>query len=613
MGYAACWENLRGVLLAARGPDDPLVWAAAARAALGLARTGEACYLAGAAALAAGAAEGLGRAAGAGGAAGWPPLAREEEFALQVLDGARQRLARLPGRAGAPFPAPAYRMGSALFPVPDGPGPDAPGPAELRAALAEAGRDDPGSRKSLVIRSRLGEAVADAEAWARAGVTSLYPRRPETDGGRRAPGGSPAAGGGPGGGEENPETLLRSASVGLDALLGRTHPDSMDARERLARFLAGGSGPGIPPEHCPVERPPDADVLEAFWMYMETASARAEAAAGDGEARRAAGRSRKSKYDPAGGGVESKLRPELAAALENLRHSGDERALAAAAAAAECSNLAPVTNENRIFLIRAAEIATRVLEPSRPAAARFMAFTSMSHFLSGQMEQAFEILTKASREFRESHGSSSRVPAAAFVKLGMYVNAMGDPKIALGNYAEALEAFEDTGWDCPAPWAPGRGRGLPPGRAGRDCLLVRISMAACVGPDDPALALEFLAPALDALRNPPPSGGPRPLPWPPELEGRALHAAGMAESCRGDTGRAETFLRRALDAMGPDPRRERLKPVLEALREILAGRDDAASRREAESLAERIAGLGGFDLQGNSEKFSDLFLIARMP
>lgn len=163
---------------------------------------------------------------------------------------------------------------------------DSPGPAGLRAALDGAGRDGPGSRKSPVIRPRPGEAAAGAEAWPRARVAPPAPRRPETDGlprvsGTLPSGTLPSGAACTGGGEETPETLLRSASLCPDALPGRTRPDSPGARERPARFLAGFTGPGLPPDPHSSESPAEAGTEEAFATFPDIAAAGA-AAGGDG-------------------------------------------------------------------------------------------------------------------------------------------------------------------------------------------------------------------------------------------------------------------------------------------------------------------------------------------
>jgi hypothetical protein len=596
---ASAWDALRGVLRAARGPDDPRVWSAASRSALALASSGTAGELAGAAALAAGAAEGLGRAARDGGGPGGPPPAGEEEFALKVLEASRARLARIPGRAGAPFPAPAYRLGSALFPVPEVHGPDAPGPAELRAALAEAERDDPGSRRSLIIRSRLGEAAADDEAWSRARATSLAPLRPEADGGQLASGAPPSlAAGTPSSGAAGrgtAEALLRSASEGLDDLLGRTHPDALDARERLARFLAGFPGPGIPQDPLSCERPPDADTDEAFRTFMDIAAARAASAAGNGDGDvpgKAAGPGRRGKPGAAPRDErEAGLRPGLASALENLRISEDEPALAAASAAAASSSTTP-PGEDIFFLEKACEIAEDVLGPDHPATLGFMPLKALRRLLGNEFLEYYEILRDAAFRVRSRLGSSSLGSASAFFLVGQALSILLRRPGALGSYAEALEAFEDTAWGCgPSPWAAGRGRGLPPGRAGRDCLMARIAVARCISLHDPGTALGILGPFLDALPDLPPAPGePGTPPWPLEIEGMALAIAGIAASDLGDPDRAEALLRRAVDALGPEPENSGyLKDALGSLSAILASRDDEASRNEAERLAKRFA------------------------
>jgi hypothetical protein len=174
---ARAWEILRGVSRACLGDDDPRVPCATSRVAHAVSHAPE--CLEAAAALAAGAAELFSRASsGTSGDGERPsawPRAREEKFALDVLRAIRAEIARTPGRApDAPFPAPAYRLSTALFPGPASPEPVRPGPEVLRAALAAAELDGAGSAEALSVRSRLGEAVADAEAWARASVTTLF-------------------------------------------------------------------------------------------------------------------------------------------------------------------------------------------------------------------------------------------------------------------------------------------------------------------------------------------------------------------------------------------------------------------------------------------------------
>jgi hypothetical protein len=277
------WELLRALYRASGGPCDPRALACMSRMALAL--TGEAGYLEAGAALAAGAVE-LFRlsvddvAAEAGADTGGPHFLEEREFARKVLDASRASLSRSPG---FPFPAPAYSVRTAMYAGTAPQSPSGAGPAELRSALAAAELDAAGSREALVIRSRLGEAVAEEEARARASVTTLtfgtsFP--PGDAGPSRGSGDSPGSSAPEVPGEGSGEALLRSASEGLDALLGRTHPDSLDARERLARHLSGGSGHGIPPLPFADELPPPSRMLEAAKMFMETAAARAGAGRG---------------------------------------------------------------------------------------------------------------------------------------------------------------------------------------------------------------------------------------------------------------------------------------------------------------------------------------------
>jgi hypothetical protein len=110
---------------------------------------------------------------------------------------------------------PARTLGKAIYMgFESGAGGDTfPSAGELRARLARAegpGGPGPGSREALVLRSVLGCEIADTGGWA----TS-----------------------------DESLALLKEASAGLDALAGADDPDSLAAKERLARRLYRMSGP----------------------------------------------------------------------------------------------------------------------------------------------------------------------------------------------------------------------------------------------------------------------------------------------------------------------------------------------------------------------------------
>ncbi|MDR1035853.1 MAG: hypothetical protein LBT40_04595, partial [Deltaproteobacteria bacterium] len=257
---AHAWDNVRALARLLLGPGDPRVWAALSRSARSfvgfvgdMAGSGALEHPAGrekweffargAASMAAGSVDALGDpglelAAVALPAYGFPPRAAEvlepadwpvDEpywvrrarswsravelgFARETLD---MILAMAPSAAADP-PPPARSLSEAIYP---GTAPEAgtdpyPPAAEFRARLQAAegpGGPGPGSREALVLRSLLG-----AELW-------------DTGGRERS---AEALG------------LLEEAYGGLDWLSGWRAPESLDARERLARRLGGMYGRG---------------------------------------------------------------------------------------------------------------------------------------------------------------------------------------------------------------------------------------------------------------------------------------------------------------------------------------------------------------------------------
>jgi hypothetical protein len=601
---ARTWDSLRGVYRASLGEDDPRVRCALSRAARALSLDPES--LGPAAAMAAGAAELFARAsAGACGGGRGPgpwPRAREEKFALDVLEATRAELARTPGREkDALFPAPAFRLGTALYPGPANPAPVRPGPGELRSALSAAERDGAGSAEALSARSRLGGALSDAEAWERASVTTLLSgSRPAAgdSGGSPASGTSGTSGDSGGCGDsgapadasrgESALGLLRSASVGLDALLGRAHPDSLEARERLARHLAGLSGPGLPPDALAGERPPDTDIREAMDIFLETAAARAGAASRTGPA-------------PARDAGSRGISPDTEREAVLIRHTSDERALAAAAAAGMCSLLLRTTPEQARFLEAANLAAMDTLDPKgsddtdHPAVLQFMTLACERLYLEDNYETASQALRLVNIRQKKLFGASARETVGTSIRLGTAQFAVFDLGGSLDSYAEALEAAEEA-------FAPGttyaadaaRGPGLPPGRAGRDILHASTHLANCLcTAQSPRHALGVLGPFLDALPRLPPVRDPEGAwPWPPELAGRALSVAGEAAAAMGDDAAGESLLRRSLDLMGPEAVDYACQAAaLKMLADILAKRGGWDRLREAADLGERQAGV----------------------
>jgi hypothetical protein len=606
-GTAFAWDMARGISRAARGEDDPRVRCATSRAALALARYPGS--LEAAAALAAGAAESFARppdASGGGEAAPDGPLPDEKKFALAVLTAARAGLAARPGRApGTPFPAPAYRLATALHPGPASPAPARPGTAELRAELAEAERYGAGSAEALAARSRLGEAAAEEEALARAAATSLaFWCEPGSKARLAASGGLPdsescgsCGDAGDSGDSPSPDGapkaetalgLLRSASRGLDALLGQTHPDSLDARERLAACLAGFAGPGLPPDPLGWELPLRPDMTEAMDIFMETAAARAEASA-------RAGPPAPGGPSPERGG--GRLPPDMERSAGLLRNTADERALAAAAAAADCASIMGFTAEQDSFFAAAGEAALALLGKDHPVSLKLQAQRYQSLRKKGDLGSAeYGMRDMAFRQARRL-GASSRETAACLLRLGTVEMALRDLVPAACSFSDALEAFYDA---CPrrspSPVDGPSRKGLPPGRAGRDILAASVSLAKCLFRlDEPALASAVLVPSTDSVPDlpaPDPDRPPSGWPWPPELAGWALCLAGAAADRLEDPARGETLLRRSLELLGPDPeRKEYLSDSLELLSELLSRRGDGASSREAAQLAERNAEL----------------------
>jgi hypothetical protein len=646
---AAMWmDYLRSLELAVLGPGDPRVWAAASRAALAAARHAERrrhrdrrpqvfrADIGGtaraAAALAAGAAAGL-AAVPACAADGRleKTLARERLFAAEALAHCRRLLAR----SGLEAPPPASGLARALFPGPEsrGAGPAPPAPASLRAELAALA---PGTREWLAARSRLGEALAHEDAWREA-------RGPAGDTG--SAGGAPAPGadepaGDAGGRSPEAARLLRSSSEGLDGLLGRDHPDSLDARGRLACFLAGWSGPGIPIFPLPRELPPEGDVREAAAMFLETMAHRAAASAGKGgDAAPDAARARSWAAASRGRGEAGPPPAPSPGTLELLADSGDEAAFGAAAAAFAAALAVPVRRgpdpAGCLALARAARDRLGELSPARSRLSLIASVHLLRSVLGGgrppeadEWDTAVSLANGAAANMQSSLGPSSPEAVAAFANLSLFYSAAGDSLMAACCLADILDALEAP--EVPeTPPAPGRaGRGgppparapLPPGRAGRDRLAAMERMAGLFREcGDPESVLGVLAPFLDALPDPPPGGDERARdslaawPWPPELAWKALSEAGVAAAELGDGALAERHLRRAIgvldaldalyaldnpDGIGLDTTAATLlRRALECLSLILAGRGDPGSGREAAGLMERCAEIT-FMLEG---------------
>jgi tetratricopeptide (TPR) repeat protein len=548
-------------------------------------------------------------------------LLLEHVFALGVLAASRAAIERQHGRdSGIPFPAQAYSLRTAMNPgiAPSPASEPEPGPDQLRSALAAAERDGARSPETLAIRSRLGEALADAEAWARASSSSLFLETslPSGESGKsgtswesRESGDSSApdtlrnSGAAPGAsppcppGEESAEALLRSSSAGLDALLGRTHPCSLDARERLARYLSGGSGPGIPPSPFEEELPPPDRIREAAEMFTETAAARAEAGARAAEG---------ALVEDLQSGKATGLPPDLAGLGERLRRSGDVKAFAAAAASAGCSRFCGTGQELPSFFVKAAKAAWDVLGEAHPVTLRFLTIAGETMLSANRGEEAYLHLSLVISKFEDRPCLSSREQASAYLGNGRGRHACKERLAALGSYAEALEVLEEAdSCGVPVPDAARARPGLPPGRLGRDLLLTRCHIAELLlQMKGPLTAAGVLAPCLDSLtRLPPACEGPGIRPWPAALSGTALYFAGMAARENGDDDGAAELLRRALDNLGLSQNFPGCpKDVLGELRTLLERRGDAGSLREAALLSEReaehLASMDGPDSPG---------------
>jgi hypothetical protein len=228
-GAAHAWDAMRALVRLTFGPDDPRVWASLSRSARSLAnfavdpnerlRSIPEFHLNAAASLAASAAAGFDAvsqaSAGGDGSSGVPVPPSERSFAEETLAWIRSK-AHAAGLVIGPWPA--SSLAEAIYSENNprmallAQKPEAftfPSALELRAALAKAG--DPGSQEALSLRSRLG-----MELWDTGGKDAAL---------------------------ESTE-LLREASAGLDALLGPKSPESVAAKERLARRLSGMNGYG---------------------------------------------------------------------------------------------------------------------------------------------------------------------------------------------------------------------------------------------------------------------------------------------------------------------------------------------------------------------------------
>jgi hypothetical protein len=374
------------------------------------------------------------------------------------------------------------------------------------------------------------------------------------------------------------------------------HPDSLDARERLARHLAGASGPGIPPAPFPCELPPKSDLGEALGIFLATASARAGDVP-DGQRTVPPGSWR--AQTPFRGPRALRLSARDGRFLDLLESSGDERAFAAAASAAECELLlAPEgPGEHRVLFLAVTNAAAALVE-GRPAFLR-LCMTQAGRLLAlGEAKPASKMAMSAARMMRETPDCPPAQAAGALFaasRICMEDGKLLPAAVALVNALSLLEPPDPGGVN------PG---GLTLDRAGRDRLAARLSLAECAGlwSDDPAATTGLLAPFLSALPDLPPGReGPGAWPWPPELAGMALAAAAEAASRLrysglGDSGAAAAFDRRALDTLDPDPADPSiLLAALERLPGVLAdtspGKPDAALSREIAGLHGRAAEL----------------------
>jgi hypothetical protein len=322
-------------------------------------------------------------------------------------------------------------------------------------------------------------------------------------------------------------------------------------------------------------------------MFLETAWARAAA-------------SQRAKGSSGGPGPEAVAAPWTPELLERLpallRLSRDQAAFAAAASAAECDMmLGGFPSERSDLLAEAGKAADDLLGEAHPAAVRFRTCDAAVLEARKKADEAHDILARAVLDLETALGASAREKTRAAVRAGRNLQESGDFPNAIPYFCEALQTLE-----VPVPSALHFRRGsfrspeLPPGPAGRDILALRLRVAQCLmGEGDAPSALDTLGPLLDSLpRLPPARGGPGDWPWPAELAGRALGLAGEAHLALGETEKAEKALRSAAAAFGQEPA-DLLPPraALSRLAEILGGRGDPDSLREAAGLAEREAGL----------------------
>jgi hypothetical protein len=519
-----------------------------------------------------------------------PALLRETRFAREVLSACRTLLAR----SGQEAPPPATGLKMALFRAgPPRNSPETSPPDALRAELADLA---PGSREALAAGSRLGGALADEAAWRRARAPSFAADGPR-DTAREA------------------GTLLRSASAYLDALLGRDHPDSLDARERLARFLSGDSGPGLPFFPLPDDLPPADDLRAALAMYIETAVFRAAASAGRGAgpASADAARARAWAADPRVSRKDPLAPTPSLETLELLESNGDEASLGAMLRAFETGMLMHLPT---VLLPQGCAYMTLTarmrLEDDHPVSLRFMAASacySLAKIHSADkppdrqdLEKAMEDLNSAVCKMQNVLGPSSPEAARALATLAMAHHANGYGTAALVRLAETLDVLENMeGAYAPSPEGPAR-TGLPPGRAGTERLAARALIAErLIGGGYHGLALGALAPLLEALPDLPSGGGqPGAWPWPPALTGRALCHAGEAAEKLDDHALAEKAFRAAVRAMDDqfsldakagrdrDPSgTENIHRALSRLSQILVSRGVPEGCRDAAGLLER--------------------------
>ncbi|MDR1037412.1 MAG: tetratricopeptide repeat protein [Deltaproteobacteria bacterium] len=164
-------------------------------------------------------------------------IAGEKAFASDTLQLIRARAPHAVWDSAPPLPL--MSLSEAVYPKgrhgESDPCPFPP-PDELRRRLSAAeapGGPGPKSREALVLMSRLGEALTDF------------------------------------GGEDQTfegTGLMRNASKGLDSLAGPGDPDALEAKERLARRLAGLSGYGKILEPY-VNEPSRGNLSQAHWLF----------------------------------------------------------------------------------------------------------------------------------------------------------------------------------------------------------------------------------------------------------------------------------------------------------------------------------------------------------